>query len=950
MNTTPRLVVILLMLVCCPMVNAGNTPGTNTIKKFNTIGNFDLQMHDNGIIGQSVGKNEGGGYFPRGSNDMYIFGGGLWFAAIKNVNIGGNIIPTKVSTITYDPERGRSWMRSIFSNDTADCAEQLFNSEDAFLYFSTQYKPDGTSKTSGRPNWLAWNTDKSKKIGTNGYNGNLVVEESKRNSSTYPGGPVFISDEDIISVYNDADISRMTDTTAREYGYPLGIKYEQTLYTWKTGALADGFIVRVKAINTSKDTLRNCWVAPAYDFDLSVRGINGATNDYARYFDEDTTLNLHVMWTGNTSNEKTHGYVGMSLLETPAVDVQGNIRKDKSSFQQSEQLGLRSSKAYNIVTGGLPPSARYDLLSSGQYDGNNGTGDKRVLQATGPFNMVPGDTIVVAYAIMFSKSKNGGLGTGTTDDISDLTDKVVAFKNKYDDLFINGIKPNDDVVAQSPGNKSSILEVAPTIQINKVEEEKMGGLNNFNFTVIDTNEVKKLLNHDLEITFIPELLRYQISTDTTNGNGISWLYQRRIEVKDLTDNKILTSPSTRFEPKLCSGSLRGTFATDYYTYTCGDTLRLPYGTKELREGVFSTQASCYDDISRYGFHFGFKYGIEQHGGKFRLGNAKIIGSQSDVVLTTYRQENPYTVFDNTINANRYYSLDNGNGEYEVSFTPGGTEDIEVIVRTPTIHTVTFSVPYYNVHVKNIRTYTTNNKTVQYPELWLDTISLELIPRVEDHPVGSYSFSGYGWCNANGSDLNTTRQQQCAEIDGSYLGSLGRYYTTAINGKDTLEFFHLLQVEGNQFAIDFSNKGGRKGGFGGRLIAKADKKPTKELGINDKVVFTTEGGVFGLPLPNAKLNARVVLGTVGVNQQQSNIPEFNIVPNPAHNYIDVLFGSIHPYQLIVTDILGRTVYSNDVIHPNEQVFRISTESLPNGIYYIHLNTMENRKTVQCVVQH
>lgn len=947
MNTKPRLVILFTMIIVT-LCNAGNTPTSPTIKKFNTIGNFDLQMHDNGIIGQSVGKNEGGGYFPRGSDDMYIFGGGLWFGAMKNVKIDGNNIQQKVSTITYDPETGRSWMRSVFSNDTSDCSEQLFNGEDAFLFFSTQYKPDGSPKAPGRPNWLIWKTDNKKTVGDDGYAGNLVMDETKRNSTTYQGGPVFISDEDIVSAYNDADISRMTDTANGKTGYPLSMRYEQSIYSWKTGVLADGFIVRVKATNTSKDTLFNCWIAPAYDFDLSVKGVTGATNDFARYYNEDTTLNLHVMWTGGTAREKTHGYVGMTLLETPAVDNNGYIRHDKPVYSLNEQLGLRTSKAYNIISGGIPPSARYDLLSSMQFDADNGAGDKRVLQATGPFTLVPGDTITVAYAIIFSKSNNGGLGTGATNDMADLTDKVVAFRNKYNDQFINGIKNDGGDVAQSSVN--STTEVTPTIQVTDVEDSKMGGLSNFKFTVVDSNEVRKLLNHDLEITFVPEMIRYQISSDTANGNGISWIYQRRMEIKDVTDNKMLTSPRTRFEQKLCSGSLKGLFATDYYTYTCGDTLRLPPDTKELREGVFSTNASCYDDISRYGFHFGFNYGIEQHGGKYRLGNAKVTSGSSDVVCATLRQEIPTTQFDAGINDYIYSALDNGNAQYELSFSPGGVEEIEVEVRTPSTHTVTFSVPYYTVHLKNLRSYNTGNRTVRYPELWLDTISPDLIPQIETHPIGSYSFSAYGWCNASGADGNAARQQQCAQADGSYTGSLGRYYQTTIKGKDTLEFFHLLQVEGSQFTVDFSNKGGRKGGFGGRLIPKADQKPTKELTVNDKVVFTTEGGPYGLPMPNAKLKARVILGTVGVQESttQGNVPL--VIPNPANGYLDIINNSLDVQSIVISNTLGQNVYSRNIDNQIEKVYRVNTTDLPNGIYFIKLIGKSSVQTVQSIIQH
>ena len=96
----------------------GSVPGKGGDKSLRAVsGTFDLQKNkvsrieffstNYGIIGLDVANGVGGGKWPRGSNNQYIFGGGIWFAAKKLNPIGDTV---KLCAISYNPNSGGSWM------------------------------------------------------------------------------------------------------------------------------------------------------------------------------------------------------------------------------------------------------------------------------------------------------------------------------------------------------------------------------------------------------------------------------------------------------------------------------------------------------------------------------------------------------------------------------------------------------------------------------------------------------------------------------------------------------------------------------------------------------------------------------------------------------------------------------------------------------------------------
>src|SRR5687768_7717075 len=97
----------------------------------NKISNVEFFMSNYGIFGLDVAQGKAGGFWPRRSNNAYIFGGGVWFGAQKNV--GGEL--KSLSVISYDPNSGNSWMTPGTIDDPIQSATKYR------LYFSTDYDP-----------------------------------------------------------------------------------------------------------------------------------------------------------------------------------------------------------------------------------------------------------------------------------------------------------------------------------------------------------------------------------------------------------------------------------------------------------------------------------------------------------------------------------------------------------------------------------------------------------------------------------------------------------------------------------------------------------------------------------------------------------------------------------------------------------------------------------------
>ena len=309
----------------------------------NTVSNLEFAMINNGIFGLNQALGVGGGFWPRGTMNQYIFGGGIWLAAQKkyigdstNADgekvLDGNGDPIRIEKyrkmveVSYNPNSGQSWMvpGRIEDGDKIDETDVTKYRS----YFSTDFKnQDGQPiDPNDGPAWPIWvaNEDVGDTLKLNRYFGTYIVDEDDRRVAVHERGPAFISGEDIFCTYKDTDLNFFEGGFyfRKNLGYPYRMQFEQMIYSWGYGLYKDFIFIKYDMINMSEDTLLNCYLAPVMDIDIALKtnSSSGAANDRCRFYEEDEELNLAFQWSMGDRGEKGRGfgYLGFDFLESPS--------------------------------------------------------------------------------------------------------------------------------------------------------------------------------------------------------------------------------------------------------------------------------------------------------------------------------------------------------------------------------------------------------------------------------------------------------------------------------------------------------------------------------------------------------------------------------------------------------------------------------------------------------
>jgi hypothetical protein len=386
----------------------------------NTISSIDFYNTNYGIIGHNAATTRGGLFWPRGTSNQYLFASGFWFGAQKMKPDKSEMY--KYVTISYNPNSGISWLVPGIIREEQDNvdASKLYMHR---IYYSTDFNEatgQAYDKSDG-PAWPLWKNSDTQQLCEYSEN-DFEYDTNSRNTNRYPLGHLVISDEDMFCTYKDTDLSSYEGgaLARRALGYPLRLQVYQRVLTWNSDhTLKDCAIVQYLLTNESQDTLKNCYFAPLYDIDIGLTS-EQAKNDRLRYYDYDKSLNLAVGWTNTNLGElgSGYGYIGVSLIETPAIDDEGYIKKGLSYYPSDQQLGISTFKNWPIEEDRALDNERYDFISSHIIDGDTGPGDKRLMFSTGPFHLLPKETIRVAVLIAFAMPCKGGEADGTTEDIS----------------------------------------------------------------------------------------------------------------------------------------------------------------------------------------------------------------------------------------------------------------------------------------------------------------------------------------------------------------------------------------------------------------------------------------------------------------------------------------------------------------------------------------------------
>ena len=413
--------------------------------QFNSVSNISFPVTNYGMNFLDAPEGRGGFYWPRGSDNQYIFAAGLWFGAMKyhteTVESGDSNYYKKYVAIGCNPNTGKSWFIPGRIEDSEELDRN--NLKDYRVYFSTDMKSNGEPlNEEDGPNWPIWQAGD--------YSENYIFNVDDRNFSAYPNGPTYKSDEDIFCTYKDTDLNYYEGGVGlrSSEGYPLGLQFEQTIYSWGEGPMEDAIIICYKAINMSSDTLFDCWLAPMFDPDIAkaTHASSGAGNDRADFYDEEDSLSLVYAWTGTDRGEagQGFGYLGFSMISSPAVDEYGFVRHDESKYNSDEQLGLGTCRIWPIeYDPGDDDEVKYFFVSAMVLDGDTGPADKRLLLSSGPFNMLPGDTVETAISINLARPAVNDDPNGAIEDLAGLVESVkTARKTFFNELLPNIVEKN----------------------------------------------------------------------------------------------------------------------------------------------------------------------------------------------------------------------------------------------------------------------------------------------------------------------------------------------------------------------------------------------------------------------------------------------------------------------------------------------------------------------------
>ena len=414
-------------------------------RQLNQFSNVEFYYTNSGILFYKGNGNDEGLFWPRGSGQSYIFGGGIWFATKKQIQGKRK----KLCELGYNPNSGAGW----YVEGTKSAVDKTNGDQTSYdakyiSYVSPRYDKttgkflQGSSSVVPPPYcaWPLWDVDTGKTLFHNFYFGTYIDTVANRDvealSRIKPGAkPAMVSEEDIVNIYTDADTKNNPEYRPGQ-GYPFGLDFQEVVYSWSFGRYRDMIFVRYRIQNSSEDSLIDCWIAPAFDADLAGDGSAGndfnsyvtdtvaTTNAYPTdlallrepYKSHASKLNMAYQFRTNPVKGQQYGMLGMSFLESPVIDpATGNIIPNDDSvalhgyygpnsyFQQYQQ-GLSTFRAWNINNDPSTQDLRYDFVSARSRDlVASGAADQRMCMGTGPFTLPPHQHVETTVAFTFAK-------------------------------------------------------------------------------------------------------------------------------------------------------------------------------------------------------------------------------------------------------------------------------------------------------------------------------------------------------------------------------------------------------------------------------------------------------------------------------------------------------------------------------------------------------------------
>lgn len=399
-----------------------------------TINNIGMFVTNSGSFAWDVATENPGLIFPWAGGTgtkTAVFASGLWIGAKVNGKI-------RIAVAEYSDE----YVPGVMKDST-------FSQDDPRFKIYKIYRGDTTSA-----DYVNWPVGDGAPVDSNGK-------------------PLFLGDETLWGVYNDADPSAHSNNAGMTS--PLGVEVQQTTFGFnREDPLGNVVFVKLKIINKGPNTLDSTYISVWSDPDLG-----GAMDDYVGC---DTTLSVGFCYNA-TNNDELYGSkppcVGYDFFQGPIVpgtsaDTAYVSGIPKPGYKNLPMVSFNkyingtdptsASETYNYMQG-LNPDGTVQTDPSGlpttyMMSGDPVTGkgwldtnpaDRRFMLSAGPFTMAPGDTQEVVAAIVL------GQGADRQTSITAMKYNDRFAQSAFDKNFVLPQAPEAPVVKATPLDRSLVL-------------------------------------------------------------------------------------------------------------------------------------------------------------------------------------------------------------------------------------------------------------------------------------------------------------------------------------------------------------------------------------------------------------------------------------------------------------------------------------------------------------
>jgi hypothetical protein len=372
--------------------------GTKYIRHGLDINDFRVPMTNYAVFGQFIDLGAAGGEWPKGSNEFYIYGAGIW--------VGGTVNDKSLQTFAYS--QYGSVRDSVLYNTITDPRVVI------------GYNPSGGAEEfSGLADIFI--SDHPEDYGNRELKDYWPLLDNE-------GNPIVVGIEDSYTEFDDQDLERWDTGINSNAGdgvdiakFGLGVKVIQRTYSWnyENNKTVHFFIYDVINARLDKAPIRNCFLTVMCDADVGPTANDDLVGfDYGR--------NLGYVYDSDFAEQgfaRIPGFLAYKFLESPVatydVDLNGDDQINSDSIlinevwvkdiKKGERLGLTSFKTSNLQSGDpdtepekflIMAGHNYPDVTSQEYAPFDlGTGetpvDQRIFQNTGPFLLAPvGETVV----------------------------------------------------------------------------------------------------------------------------------------------------------------------------------------------------------------------------------------------------------------------------------------------------------------------------------------------------------------------------------------------------------------------------------------------------------------------------------------------------------------------------------------------------------------------------